>query len=326
MELAPLVLTSPQGRQCRIERPLFLAPMDGITDTLFRRLVVAEGGVGAVCSEFVRISVAPVPRRALASVFGEPLPGLANGLQLMAPDAQHMATTAVHAAACGADFLDLNFGCPVKRVVNKCAGSALLAHPDRMAAIVRAAVVSQPLPVTVKMRPGIADAAHLEAILDAVCEAGATLVALHARLRTQAATERPDWGLLERARRHLARSWPAVPLIGNGAISQPQDAQALLACAPCAGLMIGQAALANPWIFRQIAGGPAASVDEARAFIERYCAAVIAGHGRGRVGLGRIKQMIKYWRAADLFADPEQRQACLRCTSLADLLARLSAR
>ncbi|MFW5846064.1 MAG: tRNA dihydrouridine synthase, partial [Planctomycetota bacterium] len=244
--LPPLHLQG-RGRCCTIRRPVFLAPMDGITDHIFRRLVVELGGVEAVCSEFARISVAPLPLRSLRRCFGAPLPGVVNGLQLMAPDAQHLAATAARVAACGADVLDLNFGCPVKRVVNKCAGSALLAHPDRMAAIVRCAVEHQPLPVTVKMRPGIADADRLEEILDAVCNAGAALVALHHRLRVHSYRERPSWDVLRRAAGHLHRHWPGVPLIGNGGIDTPMDAARMLQETGVDGIMVGQAALADPF-------------------------------------------------------------------------------
>jgi tRNA-dihydrouridine synthase len=319
-QLQPLVLRSPAGRECRIDRPVFLAPMDGITDHCFRRLVVPLGGLGVVCSEFARISVAPLSRRGLRAVFGEAVPGVVNVLQLMAPDDAHLAESAARAAGLGVDLLDLNFGCPVKRVVNKCAGSALLAFPERMAAIVRCAVAAQPLPVTVKMRPGLDDAALLEDLLDAVAEAGACLIALHARLRRQAYGERPAWEVLARAAAHLHRHHPGLPLIGNGGIDHANDAVRMLAETGVDGLMIGQAALADPWIFREIAGGPPASVAEAWAFLREY-AEINRGLMSSRAAAGRVKQAIKHWRAAGILDHAELRRQLLSLLEIDELLA-----
>ncbi len=322
--LEPISLCSPHGRQLVIPRPVFLAPMDGVTDALFRRLVVAEGGVGVVCSEFARISVTALPRRNLVKVMGSPLVGVANGLQIMLADTRHLASTVQHAASIGADFLDLNFGCPAKRVVSHCAGSALLAHPERMAQLVAATVAATELPVTAKLRVGIDSADHLEECLDAVCGAGATLVALHARLRVQNYQQAACWEWLQRAAAHMAGRWPGVVLVGNGGIDSVKQARAMASFPGVHGIMVGQAALADPWIFRQINGGNPASPAEAKAFIGRYAAA-LRDRMKPSAALGRLKQLIKYWRAGDVFSqDDAQRRHLLRARSWQELKAWLA--
>ncbi len=295
--------------------------MEGITDPVFRALVIAHGGVGGASTEFIRITVSPTPVRICRKHLGGEAPAeVPTAVQLMAAGPDFVAASAANAERAGAAWIDLNFGCPAPVVFRKCAGSALLDHPEAIAAITAAAVAGTRLPVSVKMRVGVAGDARLEENLHAAAEAGAAMVILHARLRTTSYHQPARWEWLARAAAWLKPR--GVPLIGNGGIDTAADAARMLAQTGCAGAMIGRAALADPWIFRAVAGGAPASRDEARAFPRRYAAAIATGQVVPPVGvpiryaaaLAKLKQLVRYYRAGDLFAGREERrQELLRC-------------
>jgi tRNA-dihydrouridine synthase C len=298
-----LTLAGPQ-RAVVIDPPVLLAPMEGITDRTFRGLIAPLGGLGAAISEFIRISVAPTPvkvcRRDLGTAIGLPV-----AIQLMTPDESHLALSVANAEAAGAAWIDLNFGCPAPVVFNKCAGSALLAHPERIARIVATAIAATGLPVTAKMRAGIASPAHLRELVTAAAEAGAAAITLHARLRITGYHEPATWAWLAEAREALARCARPVPLIGNGGIERPDDIARMRRETGVDGVMIGRAALGDPFIFRVAAGLPAPDAAEASAWA---CAYLDALGGTGP----KAKQLVRYWNAAGMLADPAERHALLR--------------
>jgi tRNA-dihydrouridine synthase C len=176
-----------RGRTGAVRFPTacLLAPMEGITDPQFRALVLPLGGVGGASTEFVRISVAPVPVRVCRRHLGAPAP-VPVAVQLMAAGPEHVAVSAANAEQAGAAWVDLNFGCPAPVVFGKCAGAALLDRPEAIAAITAAAVAGTGLPVSVKLRAGIDSDRRLEECLHAAAGAGAAMITLHARLRTTA--------------------------------------------------------------------------------------------------------------------------------------------
>ncbi len=295
----------------RFAPPVLLAPMEGITEPAFRRLVAALGGLGGACTEFIRIGVAPVPEHVVRAHLGPTL-DLPVGVQFMAADERHVAASVIAAERAGAAFIDLNFGCPAPVVVGHGTGSALLAHPQRMAAITAAAVAATRLPVGVKLRAGIDHADGLEDLLTAVLAAGPAFVTLHARLRIQSYATPAEWSWLRRAQAVVARLAPGTPLIGNGGIDTAADIVRLRQDVGCAGVMVGRAALADPFIFRVAAGGPEATVAEAAGFALRYAGA-LAQAGGDRLAHGRLKQLVRWYRAGGLFAGREdERQSLLR--------------
>jgi tRNA-dihydrouridine synthase len=301
-----------RGRAVDFRPAILLAPMDGITDPVFRGRVLALGDAGGAVTEFVRLSTGAPGVAALRREIGPRAPGSAPvGLQVMAPGPDHVAETAARAAAAGADWVDLNFGCPVKRVFDRCAGSALLAHPERIAAIVAAAVAGSDLPVSAKIRAGIGDDGRLEEILDAAAGAGAALVTLHARLRTDSYAAPARWERIARAAAFLRRARPGTALLGNGGVDRPGDAARMLRETGCDGVMVGRAAFDDPWIFRRIAGGPAATAEEAAAFAVGY---LDAFRGAGEAaGVGKAKQFVRRFRAGGLFdGRPGERERLLR--------------
>ncbi len=310
------------GRGCQVTFPgrLFLAPMEGITDVIFRDVVIPLGGVGGACTEFVRISANPVPKKVIRRYLGEPRTDIPVGVQLMAADAEHLTPTIHHAEACGAAWIDLNFGCPAPIVFSKCAGSAMLAKPAAMAEIIRGAVAATDLPVSVKMRAGITDASRLAEVLCAVAEAGTAMITLHARLRIHGYHQPAHWRWISEAVAELRRAGHAVPLIGNGAVDEAADVARMFTETGCDGVMIGRAALANPWIFAEAHGAPPPTAAQAVGFVQTYATAISVLRTES-VCHNKLKQLTRWYRAGDLFVGREdQRTQLLRGDSLVDLL------
>jgi tRNA-dihydrouridine synthase C len=313
-------IASSAGRRVTFTPPLLLAPMEGITDPVFRDRVIAVGGVGGSCTEFIRISVSPIPTKVIRKQLGPLRDDCPVGVQLMAADDQHVAATVANAERAGAAWIDLNFGCPAPVVFNKCAGSALLDQPAGIARIIRAAVGATSLPVSAKMRAGISGTARMADCLLAAADAGAAMIALHARLRCTAYSEPATWAWISEARTVLRSAGHAVPLVGNGGVDSPADAPRMRAETGCDGVMIGRAALADPWIFRQALGGPAPGAGEAARFALGYADAVVAARGE-RIALSKLKQLTRWYRCGGIFDGREpERQQLLRAETLGALL------
>lgn len=315
----PLVLRG-SGDPVVIPGRLWLAPMEGITDPVFRACVAPLGGVAAAVTEFIRISAHALPAKVIRRYQGETLAHVPVGVQLMAADADHLAATARTAVACGAPWIDLNFGCPAAVVFSKCAGSAMLAKPERMAEVIRTAAQAVSVPVTAKMRCGISDPGHLRDILLAVAEAGVAMITLHARLRVQGYHQPATWSWIADAVRWLRAAGHQVPVIGNGGVDWPQQARELRTTTGCDGVMIGRAALADPWIFHQAHGGAAPDATTAAAFVLDYAARIRGPRGDG-ICLSKLKQLTRWYRAGGLFDNrDDQRTALLRSDRLDTVL------
>ena len=306
---------------------LLLAPMDGYTDRVFRDLVLDAGGAGGALTEFVRISAGPVPRKVIRRELGDPLRrDVPVGVQLMAAGTDHLAETVANAEACGAAWIDLNFGCPVKRVFNKCAGSALLAFPDRVGEIVAATVQATGLAVTAKLRAGVDDDRLLEDVLAACADAGAAAVTLHARLRRDSYAMPARWEWIARAAAVLGARTVPVPLIGNGGVDRPGDAERMLRETGCAAVMIGRGALADPWIFRTACGGAPATEEEAVALALRYLDLLVPP-GAPPGPLPRFKAFLATFRAGGIWdGRDDERRALLRATGPDEIRERLRTR
>ena len=304
------------GSSLLFPNPVFLAPMEGVTDPVFRDLVINLGGVGGAITEFIRISVSAMSAKVVRRYLGPLRDDTPVGVQFMAADETHIPASVAAAGRVGAQWIDLNFGCPVPVVFNKCAGSALLGKPEILARIVRSAVSSTTLPVSAKIRVGIDSPHRLKEIVAAVIESGAAMLTVHARLRCQPYSHPATWEWLSLAREERDRHARRIPLIGNGGVEQPIDVQRLLTETGCDGVMIGRAALADPWIFSQAAGGPPPTPAQAADFALRYATAVEAARGR-RGSLAKLKQLVRYYRAGGIFVGAEEeRTRLLRCDDL----------
>lgn len=226
---------------------LILAPLAGVTDTVFR-LLCRENGADAVVTEMASArGLLRDPGRTMRYLeFREAERPV--GAQLFGADPREMGRAAAEAAGRGFSFVDLNMGCPVRKVTNGGAGAALLADPPRAGEIVAACVAESGIPVTVKIRTGFGTApeSYLE-VSGRAFRAGAAAVTLHPRSRGQMFSGRADWSRIAR----LKREFPDRTVIGNGDVRTPEDALRMLAETGCDAVMIGRAAMGDPWIFRR---------------------------------------------------------------------------
>ncbi|MFQ5458264.1 MAG: tRNA dihydrouridine synthase DusB [Myxococcota bacterium] len=231
----------------RLERPLALAPMAGVTNLPFR-LLAKEQGVGLVCSETLSargIVAGGEKTHKMASRAYEEGPMAA---QIFGCDPDILAEAAGILEAKGIDVLDINFGCPVSKFVRSFSGAVLMREPARIRRIVTAVRKRIRIPLTVKMRSGW-DAGSVNApeIARIAEDCGADAISIHPRTRKQAYTGHADW----RVTADVVSS-VRIPVIGNGDVTSPAKARQLLDETGCAGIMIGRAALGNPWIFSQV--------------------------------------------------------------------------
>ncbi len=232
-----------------LEPPLILAPMAGITDQYFRLILKRIGGVGLVTMEFISSEALTrgSERTRQMMQFSEEERPLA--IQIYGSDPGRMADAGEFVQALGADVVDINMGCPANKILKGCAGAALMGDLDLARDIVRTVRRRVSIPLTVKFRVGLDDtrANYLE--LGAICEGeGADAVALHARTARQMFSGRADWDRIRSLKERLA-----IPVSGNGDVETPAGALDLWKATGCDGVMIGRAAMKNPWIFRQIA-------------------------------------------------------------------------
>ncbi len=230
----------------QIANPLVLAPMAGFTDTCARR-IAKKFGAGLVYSEMV--SAAGLVRKqpatfAMLAFHPEEQP---VGVQLFGADPKELAEAARITQDAGAAIVDINMGCPVKRVCRTGAGAALLRRPGRVAEILSAVKKAVTCPVTVKMRLGwdTKELSVLE-ISRIVEEQGADALTLHPRTRAQGFRGKADWSWIARLKEERR-----IPVIGNGDLVRPGVCVEALQSKVCDGVMIGRAARGNPWIFAQ---------------------------------------------------------------------------
>ena len=232
----------------KIDPPLILAPMAGVTDKPFR-LLCKRLGAGYAVSEMT--SSDPRLWRTRKSVHrldhdGEPAP---IGVQIAGADAQALAAAARHAVENGAEIVDINMGCPAKKVCNAWAGSALLKDEALVESIVRAVVAAVDVPVTLKIRTGWDRANRNGVRVARIAEdAGVQALAVHGRTRDMLYAGEAEYETIA-AIKHAVR----IPVIANGDVTSPQKAREVLVATGADALMIGRAAQGRPWIFREIA-------------------------------------------------------------------------
>jgi len=244
-----------------------LAPLAGVSNSVFRRICVGFGAQPVMtemvsADGFLHMSSARKTSRLLAFHDSErPI-----GFQLFGTDPAIMADAAQKALELRPDFIDINAGCPVKKVVAKGGGSALMRNPDLLGFIVERVAAASSVPVTVKIRSGW-DHANINAVTVAcVCEdAGAHAMIMHPRTRSQGFGGRADWHIIRAVKEAVS-----VPVIGSGDIAAYGDALAMLGETGADGVMIGRSAMGNPWIFRQVTEYlEGREVSEAPGIIER---------------------------------------------------------
>lgn len=248
-----------------LDNPVVMAPLAGISNLPFR-LLAKSFGAGLVCSEMVSANGLYHRSQKTFGLMDSDPAEKPLSIQIFGADPAIMAAAGQKAQAAGADIVDINLGCSVKKVIKTGAGVALMAEPGRAEAIFRAVRQAIDIPLTLKIRSGWdRSGRQAETISRLARDCGVDAVAVHPRTAKQGFSGRADWSLIRRIRDILD-----IPVIGNGDINSPADALQMQAQTGCDGLMVGRAAIGRPWLLGQIraalAGEPVSEPDLAQRF------------------------------------------------------------
>ncbi|HLF32453.1 MAG TPA: tRNA dihydrouridine synthase DusB [Xanthomonadales bacterium] len=308
-----------------ISNPLALAPMVGVTDRYFRQLC-RELGAGYVVTEMLAAN--PELRDTSTSIrrgdfAGEPAP---FAVQIAGSEPEWMADAARYNVSRGAGIIDINMGCPAKKVCNKLAGSALLTDPDRVRAILVAVVTAVDVPVTLKLRTGPEPANRNGVEIAQMAEQlGIAALSVHGRTRSDRFNGQAEYDTIRRICQAVR-----IPVFANGDITTPQQAAEILALTGAAGVMIGRAAQGNPWIFRQVRhyldSGielPPPAVEEVREVMQRHLSQLHAAYGEG-IGVRVARKHIGWYLEGRPGAN-RYRDQLMRCESAREQFALLDA-
>jgi len=232
-----------------LEHPVALAPMAGMTDTAFRRLVKRMGGCGLVVTEMVSSEglVRGIDRTLEYAEYTEEERPVS--IQIFGGDPHVMADAARIVEGMGADIVDVNMGCPVPKIAKHNAGCSLMREPAHAASVVRAMADAVKIPVTVKMRAGWNEhEINAPELARMVEDAGASAVAVHGRTAAQSYSGESDWSLISRVAESVG-----IPVFGSGDCVEAGQVVSRLGGSSATGVLVGRGALRNPWIFKQAA-------------------------------------------------------------------------
>ena len=260
--------------------PLIMAPLAGITNLPFR-LLAKEEGCALVCSEMISAN-------GLAHKSAKTIKMLASlpeekplSMQIFGSDPSVMAEAAEMLEAAGADILDINFGCSVRKVLKTGSGSALMKSPKNAEAVISAVRKSIKIPLTIKIRTGWEPSGRQALEIAKIAEnSGADAIAVHPRTARQGFSGRADWSVIAAVKQSVK-----IPVIGNGDIIFPEDVLKMISETGCDAVMIGRGAIGNPWIFSQAnsllngAEKEDVSLDKRFAAMKRYLESSVASCG-----------------------------------------------
>jgi nifR3 family TIM-barrel protein len=280
---------------------LVLAPMAGITDTVFRRLIRAQGECGLLMTEFTsshgiaHTRRAKKPTRILLRYLHFDEDERPITAQLFGADPGVMADAARICQDLGFDVVDINFGCPVKKVVRCNGGSGCLRDLPLVEKLIRSVRAAISIPLTIKFRAGWNDRELVHVQMAKLAEdCGVQAIALHPRTREQGYSGKADWSRITEIKAAVR-----IPVIGNGDVLTPQDAVRMVEQTRCDAVMIGRAAASNPWIFQQIAeysrtGSWTEPTEQDRYRIMRTYYSMIAERD-DEDAVGKMKQFASYF-------------------------------
>ncbi|MAY61379.1 MAG: tRNA dihydrouridine synthase DusB [Rhizobiales bacterium] len=268
---------------------IFLAPMSGVTDLPFRR-IAQRCGAGMVVTEMVASRELVANRqeswtRLKAADFRP------HVVQLAGREPEWMAEAAKISEAQGADIIDINMGCPAKKVTGGYSGSALMREPERALAIIEATVKAVSVPVSLKMRLGW-DEKSLNAgeLARAAVSAGIRMITVHGRTRCQFYEGVADWEAIARVRDQVD-----VPFVANGDIACREDAEACMKITGAVAVMVGRAAQGRPWLCGEIAGDPAAPNRDEQMKIARDHYGMMIEHYGERAGVRHARKHLGWY-------------------------------
>ena len=285
-------------RNIEVKPATFLSPMAGLTDSVFRRLIKQLGGCGLVMTEFTSaegLTRHSVKSRRMLFYHEEERPVTA---QLFGADPGRLAEATRMVEDLGFDAIDLNLGCPAKKVVKACGGSALLRERTLLEKILKEIRSAARIPFTIKIRSGWSESEIVALEVGQMAQdLGVEAIALHPRTRVQGFSGKADWSIIARLKAHLK-----IPVIGNGDIVTAADAMRMRKETGCDGIMLGRGALTNPWIFRQISetecGMPMTLPDTGDKYdlIKRYFSLLFEEETPGAIG--KMKQFASWFTHA----------------------------
>lgn len=279
-----------------IANNIALGPMAGVTDLPFRKLC-KEMGCGLMYTEMVSAKAILYNNKNTDELLRVDENERPIAVQLFGSDPDIMAEMAARIEEGPYDFIDINMGCPVPKIVGNGEGSALMKNPKLAGDIVAAMVKKCKKPITVKIRRGFDDeninAPEFAKVLEAN---GASAVAVHGRTREQYYTGNADWDIISKVKAAVN-----IPVIGNGDITKPVDAKKMIEQTGCDGVMIGRAARGNPWIFKEVSHYLATgelierpTLDEVRKMILRHARMLVEYKGNF-IGIREMRKHVSWY-------------------------------